>query len=136
EVRQALRLVEGDFERAQIDGQVYWFSRAASQAAAPERSAWLLPAYDELTVAYADRRAMLDPAFPDDAFTILGPVIVVDGRLVGSWKRTLAKDAVTLSMTLYAPLDGERRAAIAEAAERYGRFLGLPVKVETRSARD
>lgn len=135
EARRALRSVERDFDRRELDGQVYWASAAPPEPAMGQ-GAWLLPAYDEFTVAYADRRAALDPAFPDDAFTILGPVVVVDGRLVGSWKRALAKDAVTVSMTLYTPLDGERRAAVVAAAERYGRFLGLPVKVETRSARD
>jgi hypothetical protein len=47
--------------------------------------------------------------------------------VVGVWKRTLNKDG--LSVTL-APFDKLKRAemrAVAEAADRYGRFLGSPV---------
>ncbi|HZC06180.1 MAG TPA: winged helix DNA-binding domain-containing protein [Ktedonobacterales bacterium] len=131
EARLAMRLVERDFERTQMDGQTYWTSAAASSPTAPpEPSVYLLPQYDEFTVAYKDRRAALHPAFPDDPFRILGPVIVVDGRVVGSWKRRLTKDTVIISVTLFTPLNDEQRDGLARAAERYGRYLGLPVVIE------
>jgi hypothetical protein len=85
-------------------------------------------------VAYRDRSAALHPAFPADPFLILAPVLVVDGLVVGSWKRTLAKDAVTLAITHYAPLDAAQREGLARAAERYGRYLALPARVELRQA--
>jgi hypothetical protein len=88
-----------------------------------------LPPYDEFTVAYKDRSAARDPAFPDDPFLILGPVIVVDDRLVGSWKRTFTKGAVSITMNLFAPLSDGQRAAVEQAAQRYGGFLGLPVSL-------
>ncbi|MGH2503426.1 MAG: DNA glycosylase AlkZ-like family protein, partial [Ktedonobacterales bacterium] len=97
-------------------------------------SVLLLPQYDEYTVAYRDRSSALHPAFPTDPFLILAPVLVVDGLVVGSWKRTLARDAVALAITHYAPLDAAQREGLARAAERYGRYLGLPARVELRGA--
>jgi hypothetical protein len=131
EARRGMRLIEAEFARETHDGKVYWLSPEA--AALPDglpddvsTDAYLLPPYDEFTVAYADRSAAVDPAFPmANAMTVLGPVVVVDGRLVGSWKRTLAKDAVTVRLTLYTPLDKRQRDALEQAVERYGAFLGL-----------
>ncbi len=134
EVRRGMRLVAQDFAQETVDGAQYWLSPTPAPEPLPGSHALLLPPYDEFTVAYKDRLAILDPAFPADPFTILGPVIAVDGRLVGSWKRTPTKDAMTLKFTLFASLSGERHAALAQAAERYGRFLGLSVAIETHAA--
>jgi hypothetical protein len=130
EARRGIQLIERDLARETVAGQTYWASPTPTPTPPTGHRAYLLPPYDEFTVAYKDRSAALDPAFPNDPFLILGLVIVVDGRLVGSWKRTLTKDAVVVSLRLFAPLDGEQQAAVAQAAARYGRFVGLPLIIE------
>jgi hypothetical protein len=129
EARRALNLVEQEVARETVEGRTYWLSPTPAPGPRPGHSAYLLPPYDEFTVAYKDRSAARDPAFPDDPFLILGPVIVVDDRLVGSWKRTFTKGAVSITMNLFAPLSDGQRAAVEQAAQRYGRFLGLPVSL-------
>ena len=90
----------------------------------------LLPPYDEYTVAYQDRRAALDPRHAAAARnTILGPTILLDGRIIGTWTRQLTSDGVTIALTPFAKLTGQRRAAVAAAADRYGRFLGRPARI-------
>lgn len=132
EARLGIALVEHELARETLDGQTYWFSPAIPAIPPPSHDAYLLPPYDEFTVAYKDRSAMADPAFAGsaDPFVILGPVIVMDGRIVGSWKRTLTRDAVSLAFSLSVPLSEPQRAALEQAAERYGNFLGLPVVIE------
>lgn len=135
EARRGLGLIERQLERESIAGQVYW--SAGSPASLPPASPrlLLLPQYDEFTVAYRDRAPLLDPAFArDDPFLILGPVVVVDGRLTGVWKRTLTRRAVSLTVTLYSTLDAGLREELAQAVERYGQFLGAPAVAETRMA--
>lgn len=135
EARRCLRLVAGEFAQETLAGQTYWASATGEdRSQTPGPRAYLLPPYDEFTVGYKDRRAALDPAFPNDPFTILGPVIVVDARLVGTWKRALGKDGVVISLSYFVSLDGERQAAVEQAAARYGRFLGLPVEVTWQMA--
>jgi hypothetical protein len=93
--------------------------------------AHLLPNYDEYIVAYADRSAVHDAAAHDlDARgnILFSHTIVLDGRVVGAWKRTLRRDAVVLDTTLLAPLSPAATEAVAAAAARYGAFLGLPVQ--------
>jgi hypothetical protein len=45
--------------------------------------------------------------------------------------RVRTSGAGTVEVTLRVRLDGAQRAALAEAAERYGRYLGLPATVRT-----
>jgi hypothetical protein len=125
-----MRQVAQEFEQETIDGAVYWLSPGAMPADDAPHTVHLLPPWDEFTVAYRDRSALVHPAFPKDSFIVLGPVIVVGGRLVGSWKRNITKSAVTVTCTLYAPLSADEQEALEQAVARYGRFLGLPAKLE------
>jgi winged helix DNA-binding protein len=134
EVRRGLALVEDEFARQNIAGRTYWGVEPPASLPSPAGSVSLLPQYDEYTVAYRDRAATRHPAFPDDAFLILGPAVVVDGLVAGTWKRTLTKGGVSLAITLYAPLDKRRRAALDQAVADYGRFHGLPANMDMRIA--
>ena len=136
EARRGIAQVERSLQRDTIENQTYWFAAPPAPFPAPARDVYLLPQYDEFTVAYKDRAIARDPAFPNDPFLILGPVVVVDGRVTGVWKRTLAKDAVRLTITLYVALGKRRRDELEGAVERYGQFLGLPAAAEVRMAGD
>jgi hypothetical protein len=84
----------------------------------------LLPAYDEYTVAYADRSLLVDGR--DGAgFGLLNPVVVVDGRVAGSWKRTIARGSVRVETKLIRALTRNESAALRDAVERYRKFLVL-----------
>jgi hypothetical protein len=110
-------------ESETVDGTSYWFGASPSAAPAP---AYLLPPYDEYTVAYRDRSAVLDPARGRDVSGngIFHPTIVLGGQVAGTWKRVLKKETVVITLSPFAPLKKEERQAVAEAAERYGSFLG------------
>ena len=56
--------------------------------------------------------------------------LVTGGRVSGIWRRTLKKDHVALSFTPFTGWDAAERESIAAAAECYGRFLGLPPRLE------
>jgi hypothetical protein len=121
-------LAKEHLSREVIEGRDYWFSTSAPVAEAGPRSAHLLPAYDEYTVAYRDRSAVLDPLHarrPDSGNGIFGPTLVVGGQVVGTWKRTLKKGSVEVALNPFRPLKKNERQAAAAAAQRYGAFLGL-----------
>jgi hypothetical protein len=105
---------------------IYWLgAKAPRTAAAP---AYLLPPYDEYTVAYRDRSAVLDPAHGRmvSGNGIFYPTIVLDGQVAGTWKRELKKESVVITLSPFVPLKKKERQAVALAAERYGEFLGKP----------
>jgi hypothetical protein len=55
--------------------------------------------------------------------------MVVDGRVVGIWRRTLEESSVTISPSPFTPLAEPESQALLAAADHYGAFLGLPAVV-------
>jgi len=109
-----------------IDDVTYWFPACGQDTAKAEEalpSAHLLPNYDEYTVGYRDRSAILDPS--RENLSALDTVIVLHGQIVGTWTRTLNKAAVVVQASPYGRLTKAENEAVREAAEHYGAFLGL-----------
>lgn len=112
-----------------IDGKTYWLAGAASGLARGGRSApsaYLLPLYDEYLIAYKDRSAARDPRWSQaagrDPFSA---PIVVDGRVVGGWRKSGRGDEVLFTLTPFVPMNREETSAVASAARAYAKFLGL-----------
>jgi len=128
DARAGLEMAKPHLVQEVIDGQTYWLPSSPSPVNITSPTVHLLPAFDEYTVAYKDRQAVLDPAYPPQAKSdILNPAIAVDGKIVGTWKRTFKKEMVIIIPSLFTPLGPAEAQAVAEAAQRYGAFLGLPV---------
>jgi len=97
-------------------------------AAAPP-SVHLLPPFDEYTVAYKDRAAILDPAFArrlNAGGGMINAVVVIDGRVAGNWKRSLVRDSVAVTVAPFHPLAKREARAVEREAARYAAFLGRP----------
>ena len=58
---------------------------------------------------------------------VLAWIILLDGRIVGSFRRVMTRQAVEIQPTLFVRLSRPERDALASAVERYGTFLGVPV---------
>jgi hypothetical protein len=92
----------------------------------------LLSIYDEYVSSYRDRSAIVSP---DHGHRLVHQgaalvwAIVLDGQIVGTWRRVLARDRVTIQPTLFVRFSRAERDALGAAARRYGAFLGLPVEV-------
>lgn len=128
-----LESVKPDLVCEVIDGQTYWLSSSMPTAKDVSPIAALLPAYDEYTVAYKDRSAVLNPLDAqraDSGNGIFNPTLVLDGQVVGTWKRTLAKGSVAITLRPFTRLKKTEEHAFAEAARQYGAFLGLPAVLE------
>ena len=90
----------------------------------------MLPNYDEYIVGYADRSAIFDgphePLVDSRGNVLFQHTIMLNGLIVGTWRRTLAKKGVTLTTKYATPATPIQSRAFATAAKRYGEFLGLP----------
>lgn len=124
DARAALEMAKSQLVREEIDGRAYWLAASATVVKGRTPRVHLLPAYDEYTVAYKDRGAVLDPAHTKEA-GILSPVIVADGQVVGTWKRAFEKDAVRITPGPFRKFNAAETRAFDEAAGRYRKFLGL-----------
>jgi hypothetical protein len=131
EARTALELAKPHLIHEASGDQVYWFSPHGSAATAISAAAYLLPAFDEFSVAYKDRSLLLDEARTGKVKpannVLLGPIIVIKGHAVGAWKRTLQKKVLHITPHPFTPLTRAEGRAFAAATERYGTFLGREV---------
>jgi hypothetical protein len=119
-------MVKRDLATDVVNGKTYWFS-PSSRATAGSPAAYLLPLYDEYLIAYKDRSAALDVArrkyvASRDPFSA---PIVVNGQVVGGWRRFLMRDRIAVTLTAFGPLSKKDASAVAGAARAYARFVGL-----------
>ncbi|HMQ32150.1 MAG TPA: winged helix DNA-binding domain-containing protein, partial [Chloroflexaceae bacterium] len=133
DARAGLGAVEGRLSVARLEGRSYYYAEATAAPGDEGERLRLLPPFDELLIAYRDRGAAIEPADMGRVVPggngVFNPIVVRDGRVVGTWRRALRAGRVELSFSPFRPWgEGEARAAAAEA-ERYGRFLGLPAVV-------
>jgi hypothetical protein len=110
------------------DGNSYWFADKGPIPESKAPVAFLLPNYDEYIVSYKDRSAAITTANIDKADprgTIFNHTIIINGRVIGTWKRSFRKNIVDIAIIPFAPLSKANHTAILAAAKRYTKFLEL-----------
>lgn len=129
EARPGMEAVPSQLYSETIDGKTYWWTEATPSADMHSPALHLLPPFDEYLVSYKDRSPSLEPenTFVAAPERHLGPIIVLDGRVVGTWKRTFKKDTATIVATCGRELTSAERAAFEVAARRYADFVGMSV---------
>ena len=131
DARAGLELIKSQLEHEEFDSQTYWFSPAPPTPQPATPTAYLLPGFDEYLLGYKDRSAVLDPAHAAKVVPggngVFKPLIVVDGRIVGTWQRTIKKEKVIITLNPFNTLNKVETQAITAAAQHYGTFINLPV---------
>jgi hypothetical protein len=126
--RQGLAAVKAQLHHEAVDGQSYWFPPSMPPGNEGAPTAYLLSIYDEYISGYKDRRAIAGASIATRLVALgnaLTAIIVLDGQIVGTWKRTLRKDTVLIETKLFSSLAEAENHAITAAAHRYGAFLNL-----------
>ena len=115
--REGMESLGREFERVKITSQVHAFRPTGQVARRSACLAFLMPDYDEYGMSYKDRSAL----FPRAMKLAHNRMIVVDGRVVGSWRRTA--DASSAVETDYpVRLSDARLRAVAKAIRRFTAF--------------
>jgi len=112
-----------------VDGATYWFAGEVADATVAAPEVHLLPAFDEYLLGYTDRRMQLGEHHETyrgavTANGMLSPTVLVDGRVVGTWRRTVKARTVDIAISPFRPLGAGEERAVMAAAERYGHFVG------------
>ena len=129
DARLALQLAQGSLTSLVVAGNTYWLADAPLPQL-PTPQAYLLPGFDEFMLGYTDRSAALAPRHrplltPTNG--VFSATLVVDGQVVGIWRRTLRKKDVAVELSPFEPLTAGQRALLEPALARYGAYLGLSV---------
>ena len=122
----------GALERVTLGGTDYWLG--ADRSPPPRsRSAHLLPNYDEYFIGHRDRSSIATRL--GDVGSVMGGtalvphVIVVDGQLVGTWRRAATNDAIAVELNVGTRVTAAERQRILAAATELEPFYRLPVHV-------
>ena len=99
----------------------------------PDQGWDTLPGFDEYLLGFKDRSMMLDDGHKQAIIPgnngMFQATIVRSGRVVGTWKRTLGKKAVTVTAVPLVPLRPAERTKIEDRFLRYAHFTGLPLNL-------
>jgi len=132
EAKQALEAIKTDFISETIGTETFWFTDARPIPGFGKTSVHLLPAYDEFLISYKDRSASLTLTNTPKAISNNGmfhPIIVVNGQVMGLWKRAVKKDTVIVEADFFQSPNKTDRRKIEEQAFKYGRFLNLDLEL-------
>jgi len=93
-----------------------------------------MPVYDDYFLSYKDRSqegvgVSLEKILSTDNFQF----ILIDGQIVGTWRRAIKGSAATISVRALTRLTLDERQAIRKAAQNYGGFLGLTTHIKFHS---
>jgi hypothetical protein len=93
---------------AKVGKTVYWMSKDLPASANGSSRAYLLPGFDEYILGYNDRSAVLEPKhfkkIVPGSNGVFANTLVLDGRVVGTWKREVKKDKIVITATPFGSL--------------------------------
>ena len=117
-------------ERREFGGVAHYLAEGLEPAASGVHA---LPGFDEYMLGYQDRSPALAPEFaprivPGSNGMFL-PTVVVDGEVVGTWKRTEGAKKVTVDLSEFTGMTKKGHAGFERALRRYGRFIGKPAEL-------
>jgi hypothetical protein len=112
-----------------IDGMTYWSAETRFGEWESSQELFILPSYDEYLVSYKDRSAALNPQYKWllKAENHLRSTIIIDGQVIGNWKRTFKKGAVKIEARFARDLSSSERQRYEDAVHCYAKFLEKPV---------
>ncbi len=132
DARSAFDMVKSGLNQATFDKKTYW-SPPHAEAEVPDLPlALLLSVYDEYTIVYRDRSDISEARHIERMITkgnALTAVIVLNGKVAGTWKKAMKKESVEIRLSPFRELDKEEQEAVEAEVERYGRFFGVPAVI-------
>lgn len=133
DARAGLESIKNELQSFVVEGKTYFFEEKNLATLNSDPSVFFLPAFDEYTVSYKDRSTVFDPIWHKEAITsngIFKPIIVVDGLVVGIWKRTVQKNKVVIEPTFFDQKDKLAIEVMEKTTAGFGAFLGLGVEIK------
>ena len=133
EAKAGVKCLSAKLAHESVTGKTYWFSSDQPSAPKVTRRAYLLPGFDEFMLGYRDRSPSLAAKDADkicpSSNGVFHPTVVVDGQVIGTWKRTIKASTLSITPTPFKNFSQATRRALATPTRDLGRFLGLSAVV-------
>lgn len=125
QARKGIEMIAKEMELVSFNGQGFWL--IPQPVAITGSAVYLLPNYDEYTVAYADRTLMTTAEGAGmnsrQGNPLFSNTLIAGGKVEGTWKRNIKKDSVDVAVEPFSPLSASRSKQVGIAIRKYERFL-------------
>jgi hypothetical protein len=134
DAKAGIEMIGNDVRKESYEGKAYFFSEKSSKIKSKVAfPTFLMPDYDEYGMSYKDRSALF--LSDDDATFIKGGtqrdnnivynrMLIIDGQIAGTWKRSIEKNKIEVEVVPFAPLRKIKQEAVAKAIKRFQAFVG------------
>ncbi|GGA68698.1 hypothetical protein GCM10008015_06850 [Flavobacterium palustre] len=131
--KTAINSIKSELNSAVIEEQMYWFGTDYYKESSFRESVHFLPAFDEILISYKTREASILAEHQPKAFTkngIFKPVILENGKVIGTWKRTLKKDHVKIETDFFNETKSHQKVVIFEGIKPFENYMEAKIIIE------
>jgi hypothetical protein len=122
DAKRGIALNSATLVQETIGGKIYWSCPAPQSVKPKKKTVLILPAFDEFTIAYKDRKDVLRPESWGKSGHGLKPIIVHNGQISGTWDVKQIKGKIVTTPAFFDSRDLPATGAITLAFDRYKRF--------------
>ncbi len=134
QARRGIEISGDQLKNEEVEGKTYWLASSSEIKPQPVgRKARLLPSYDEYLIAYKDRSAAMPDGMDQEglaAKVAFESPLIVDGQVVGCWKRVFGKSSVTTRVTPFLSMPKADQKLVVRECEAFADFLQLDARIE------
>lgn len=127
DAKAGIAMLPKDFIKEEINGKTY-IKHPLSLASGRLQNTFLMPDYDEYAMSYKDRSAIysLPPKILENTKLNIpyNRMIVVEGQIAGSWKRTIKGKEIDVELDLFKKLNKKQEKAVQIAVKNFCSFAG------------
>ncbi len=125
-----LEIARPNLASISVEDKEYWLGRGVRDVSPQALTAlYVLAGFEEYLLGYKDRELIITRENAAQFYTngIFFPLVVKDGRAVGTWRRTIGAKDITVQLVPYEPFLPSTMAQFRAQTEAYGEFMGRTI---------
>lgn len=131
--KTVLNSIASQLNSVEINNQTYWFGTDLCIEKSFRESVHFIAAFDEMLISYKNREASILPEHQSKAFTnngIFKPVILENGNVIGTWKRTTKKDHTKIETQFFNETENHKKTILFEGIKAFENYLETKIVIQ------
>ncbi|MGZ5135139.1 MAG: winged helix DNA-binding domain-containing protein [Flavitalea sp.] len=132
EAKDGAATLSSKFIKEKVNDQEYIFIPAPLNTNNKIQTSFLMPDYDEYGMGYRDRSAIFNTKVDLSKFKNDNPIynrmIIIDGKIEGTWKRAIKNNRVSIETVPFTSLSKIKQPILEKIIQKYCGFVGKEVE--------